>query len=138
MKKGMITLFGFIFLLLTIISISAPTHKEYSTYNKNSNVYYQENKQTTNYIKNIDIKFSKTFFIKYENGRSHFRTYTNYNKKARSNKYFDNNKHNPNRRGIYRNLFDSGHKPKSRSKTFFAEFKIKKDINCPVGWKCFK
>ena len=99
------------------------------------NKQFMDSSNNNKNIKNIDIKYSKTFFITHENGRSYFRTYSNLNKNnKRSNIKYTNN----NQKGIYWNLWDSGHKPKSRSKPFFAEFKTKKKINCPIGWECSK
>jgi len=128
MKKRMIALLGFIFILLAIISISAPTYNNIN----------QKNKQFTDFgknIKSLDIKFPRTFFITHENGRSYFRTFENHNKNIRRSNTRNFNK---NQRGIYRDLFDTGHKPKTRSQPFFAEFIPKKKINCPIGWECSK
>jgi len=143
MKKRTILSLAFIFLFLTIILISSTSNFKYNNQINNNNYnkkYYRDNTDSTNnkdnLRKNIIISSSRTFLITYPNGRSHYRTFHGLNKRySKSNKGFFNEK---NRIGIYLNLFDSNHNPKTITKNYLERSTYKKSPNCPIGWTCSK
>ena len=67
MKKGIVIFFGFIFLLITIISISAPTYKNNNNYKK-INVLIEDIDNGTNLLSILKERLGFTNIKKLEKG----------------------------------------------------------------------
>lgn len=117
MRKSVLSIFIFLF---SIVYVSSYDYN-YDSYNY---TFYDYHKMT-----------SKTFHITHSNGRSYDRTFTNYNKFRKD---YDPSKTDFERKGIYLDYFDTKEKQIIEYKIFSEILKIKREVNCPEGWTCFK
>ena len=72
-----------------------------------------------------------TYYITYPSGRSHYRTYTDYNKDLSGRHY-----NRGTRKGIFLDFFDSGHIPSSRERVYLQRWSFELAGECPPGWQC--
>ena len=120
MRKSVIL--SILILLFSTVYVSS---YDYNYDDYNNYIFYENNREIT----------SKTFHITHSNGRSYDRTFTNYNKHKKD---YDSSKTDFERKGIYLDFFDTKDKQIIEYKIFSEILKIKKEVNCPEGWTCFK
>jgi len=125
MKKRLLIIPLLIILLLPLII--APSYN----YNPYDNLEYNFRYDNSN----IKVETSRTFLIIEDDGRSHYRTFTSYNKEDKEYNFF---RTDSNRKGIYRDLFDYGINFNIRDKQFYKHFQIEDTKDCPNGWICEK